>query len=659
MEDTNKDQSEASWNVSRPSSKTIAMALPEILHTVLSFMDQHTLVLCLEVSRFWYTHGRTLTWRTFPIDLYLFSRHVYDIPAEDADKDKDQNDKKRDKDKDKLQDFIENCHHIRSLTLTCHSCSLMEFKSSATLHPRVTGLKNLNHFAFKSEYTLSDPTEYYRLAGSSMRFLKYLIDAKNERQKRLEEEQGLQEGPKRSTQGALMDESIKDETESNNGNNSSDGDHGFELEELVLRDNRRGSLVQWDWLYEWNDTSDDLPIRSLSIVNFVPLKIEYNYRFGNSILPILTRCPDLEKLCVSFDRHPVLPDNSSIGFLDNLAENHHYSEKPSINRIEKEDDGFVGYMFQRCPKLREIEFGMFYQLTTEHWIEMMEKYGPQLESWSIWGSVTAFNSKAFMTLINPPVNYLSRNRLHALTRLNINGMEHLHDCAYMTLYLLPHLKEFRAKDVPLDAESLTEEKWICRGLEVLEIFVAIPKRPRWRWDNEHGWRNTFRCYRRDFEAGREDTSSDEDDDEDDDEDETLETLKRRIQYMVTEGPRRRARRDSTKYFNTQVKVCKAIGRLTQLKELRIEGQRNFEFGKRDWGCLELTLVTGLEHLAPLRHSLERLIVSRLDESIGRKEMEWIACNWVHHNNRPWLEHHASQQSMKRPEGIRMDVKKPI
>ncbi|KAK3827928.1 MAG: hypothetical protein J3Q66DRAFT_363120 [Benniella sp.] len=703
IEHTDKDQPEISRDVSRPSSKTIAMGLPEILHKVFSFLDQHTLLLCLQVSRFWYTHGRTLAWQTFSIDLYLFARLAYYIPAADT------NDNKKD------QGFIENCRYIRSLTLTTQaSYRLMKCVFADTLHPQVAGLKNLNHFAIKSEEAPLDVSQLYRLAGailsqnpeiqeidwhqndifqekfftdlvlkravggklkkltidtdfgeSSMGFLSYLFDANKKRQKRLEQDQELQEGQKRSTQGALMDESIKDETESKNENNSSGGGHGFGLEELVLRDYHQGSIAYWTWLYASNGASDKLPIRSLSFFNFGPVKLDDNdsfveddeddedfdgdYHFGNSILPLLTRCPDLEKLCVSFDRHPVLPDNASIGFLDNLAENHHYSEKPSINRIEKEDDGFVRYMFQRCPKLREIEFGMFYQLTTEHWIEMMEKYGPQLESWSIWGSVTAFNSKAFMTLIGPSVNYLPRNRLHALTRLNINGMEHLHECAYMALYLLPHLKEFRARDVPLDAESLIEEDWICRGLEVLEIFVVIPKRARWHWDNGHGWRNGFERDKGDFGADREDAGNK---DEHEGEDETLETLKRRVQYMITEGPRKKARQDSTKDINTQVKVCKAIGRLTQLKELRIEGLRNYMFGKREWGCLKLTLETGLEHLAPLRHSLERLIVPELDEAIGRKEMEWIACNWVHHSNRPWLEHHASQQSMKQPEGSR-------
>jgi len=706
MEHTNKDQTEISRDTVRPSSKTIAMGLPEILDNVFSFMDQHTLENCLQVSRFWYTHGRTLAWQAFSIDISLFPR-LDDIPAVDTDRwTRKLSDKDKSKDKDRSQGFTKNCHHIRSLTLTTHSYRLIKYKLPDTLHPRVAGLKNLNHFAVESERTSSNSTNTYRLAGailsqnpgiqeidwlqnvmfhdtdltdlvlrrvvggklkkltidadfgeSYMLFLMYLIDANKEQQKRLEQEQKQHKGVKL----ALMDESNKDETESKNEDNSSGGDHGFALEELVLRDYRERSKARWDWLYDRNILSGNMPIRSFSLVNFEPLRRdglfpdddEYDedyrnedYGIGNSIIPILYRCPDLEKLCVSFDRHPVLPENSPCTFLDNLAKNSHYSCEPSTNRVGKENRRFVEQMYLFSSKLRQIEFGMFYQLTSEHWIEMMEKYRPRLQSLSIWGNVTAFNSKAFMTLLGIPSSNFRRDETYALTRLNINGMKHLHECAFMALYLLPHLKEFRARDVPLDARPLTEEKWACQGLEVLEIFVTIPKRVPWHWDKGHVWVNGFERDRGDIGADWNDASNKDEDEKD----ETLETLKRRVEYSISEGPRKKPRQDSTKYINTQIKVCKALGRLTQLKELRIEGGRYFESGKYEWGCLELTLETGLEHLAPLRHNLERLIVSGLDESIGRKEVEWIAWNWVHHSNRPWLEHHASQQSMEQSEG---------
>jgi hypothetical protein len=231
----------------------------------------------------------------------------------------------------------------------------------------------------------------------------------------------------------------------------------------------------------------------------------------------------------------------------------------------------------------------------------------------------------------------------------------------MALYLLPHLKEFRARDVPLDAKSLIDDDWICQGLEVLEIFVAIPRRRQWQWGG-YDWTEGHVDDGSDMKSGWEDESKDMDTDNDEDnQDDTAKMLKRRVRYLGTERPRKKAREDLMKRHNTQVKVCKVLGCLTQLRELRIEGRSDLKFYKRDWGCLELTLETGLDHLAPLRHNLERLIVSGLDEGLsGRKEVEWIARNWVHHSNSHWLEqHHASQQSMGQPErsraaGVRSD-----
>jgi hypothetical protein len=84
-------------------------------------------------------------------------------------------------------------------------------------------------------------------------------------------------------------------------------------------------------------------------------------------------------------------------------------------------------------------------------------------------------------------------------------------------------------------------------------------------------------------------------------------------------PRKKIR----KYKEIQFKVCEALGRLTHLQELRIDGERDFEEDNRYWSCLELTLQTGLDRLAPLRQNLEKLVVSGLDEGLsGRKEAEW-------------------------------------
>jgi hypothetical protein len=60
--------------------------------------------------------------------------------------------------------------------------------------------------------------------------------------------------------------------------------------------------------------------------------------------------------------------------------------------------------------------------------------------------------------------------------------------------------------------------------------------------------------------------------------------------------------------------------------LRMSGN-DFEFSKHGWDCLELTLETGLERLAPLRHTLEKLTVSGLDEVANgcRSSVQHIFC----------------------------------
>ncbi|KAK3835084.1 MAG: hypothetical protein J3R72DRAFT_451822 [Linnemannia gamsii] len=86
----------------------------------------------------------------------------------------------------------------------------------------------------------------------------------------------------------------------------------------------------------------------------------------------------------------------------------------------------------------------------------------------------------------------------------------------------------------------------------------------------------------------------------------------------------------------QIAICQQLGRLTELKELTLEGRQDVRFDNKEWDCLHLTLQTGLEFLQPLQANLTRLVVFQLDEELcGRAEMEWIAQNWVHHENTVW------------------------
>jgi hypothetical protein len=168
-----------------------------------------------------------------------------------------------------------------------------------------------------------------------------------------------------------------------------------------------------------------------------------------------------------------------------------------------------------------------------------------------------------------------------------------------------------------------EGGWICKGLEILEIYVAVPRssgsfKDHWHWcDPQNKWEhNTFCC-----ECG------------------TVSTENGTLNIATAEETTTKHRKNRSEYsVQLQIKVCEMIGQLTQLRELRLEGEVD---ATQD--CLELTLEAGLDRLAPLKQSLETLTVCGLkDELSGKAEIEWIARNWIHHQNPRWLNQHASK-----------------
>ncbi|KAF9352906.1 hypothetical protein BGX34_011908 [Mortierella sp. NVP85] len=548
--------------------------------------------------------------------------------------------------------------------------------------------------------------------GGESHILKYLIDANDKQQRRQQQEQNSPREEKLNENNKPMEcESAVDEKSSRierdagtdgNDDNDTDGDSGgcSELEELVFEavdpvGIRGPPELNWMWL---NDVHGALPIRALTLLNFETDKLiesdDYDpdwpaHQPNGSLMAILSKCPYLEKLCVTFDDPCHSLASAKYRFMDEIRADPHFVRFPCRLILVSEESDFVEKMYERCPRLREIEFGMAYQFTTDHWIEMMRSYGAQLESLSVWGNLSSFNSKAFMTMIGRPISHFARDTSHRLTRLNINGMEHLHECAWMALHQLPQLKEFRARDVPLDARDLAmKDNWTCKGLEVLEIFVLVPKSSQWFWcDSCEEWAKGAMCCRKGVAtAAAEDESKDESEDESEDDHEnrngdgqdnvtigtkrkrkgtsgTRETGKRAREEPSEQTADRGAEKDNTtsmdrkedfarnqddrdqsfeRYKQVQIRVCEMIGGLTRLRELRIEGQKDFAFSNNKWDCLELTLETGLDHLRPLQQNLETLDVHTLHENLGgQKEVEWIALNWIHYNNPRWLEQRSS------------------
>ncbi|KAI8347568.1 hypothetical protein B0O80DRAFT_465424 [Mortierella sp. GBAus27b] len=298
---------------------------------------------------------------------------------------------------------------------------------------------------------------------------------------------------------------------------------------------------------------------------------------------------------------------------------------------------------------------MMRHLAPHHWNELTRSYGQQLESFSVWGNHGRFDTSAFMALIGLPSTHPSRDQPHCLTRLNINGLDRLYSCAWMALQHLPHLKEFRARDVPLNARQLvTKDGWVCKGLEVLEICIAIykkqqPKKTAWHWcDSEGKWATDGPCScSEEIRSAKEEPTLED----------VIGSIKSEDQandrHTVPSSTTETKGGEAGQYLKElQIKVCEMLGRLTRLRELRIEGERS---GTRD--CLDLTLETGLDRLAPLKN-LEKLVVTRLyDKLAGKKEVEWIARNWVHHRNRRWLPKQGpiSEESMG-PEDVFLGAK---
>ncbi|KAK3827939.1 MAG: hypothetical protein J3Q66DRAFT_394258 [Benniella sp.] len=697
MEHTDEDLTGISQSTPQPSSKAIAMALPEILYNVLTFLDRPSLTACLQVSCLWYTHAKTLAWQTISLDSFLFLDLMFNYRAESNRKHNITGDDKGKVDDNKLQEFIENCHRIRSLTLT-RPKTYARLDTWIAFNSRATGLKNIVHLAVEalpppnvsiwycdwaSALISQNPgiqeLDWKLGSESESMYIEFLLMTKSIRKglRKLSVE-GYFTSEKMTFMDLLLNSDKKQQGRQPQKNSDQAGEKDeydnieeyFGLDELVLRDEdgfyadfSHRSRMKWKWLYR---TRGKLAIHALTLINIDPDN-KYNdewvrneegdddyheegdddyYEEGDddyyendddayyeeddddnsgedeppgSILPLLDKCPRLEKLCVSFN---LLHDEKSTSFLRAI------SEDPQFDMLRHgtvdEDDDFVEGMYESCPNLRDIEFGMLYMLADRHWCRMMELYGPQLESLSIWGKVTRFDSNAFMALMGHPISHPTTEQHRCLTRLNINGMEHLHDCAWKALYQLPLLKEFKARDVPLDARQLIREGgWVCGS--VID----------------------------------DDDSQFMDDKDEDSQRDTDGGSKRRLQDPETMERPKRVRK-CPEGHQVQIKVCEVLGRLTRLRELRIDGGNDFEFSKHGWNCLDLTLETGLERLAPLRHSLEKLTVSGLDEGLsGRKEVEWMARNWIHYNNRRWLEqHHAPAPSGLRLTCLSQDTEEP-
>ncbi|KAK3827916.1 MAG: hypothetical protein J3Q66DRAFT_382784 [Benniella sp.] len=381
-----------------------------------------------------------------------------------------------------------------------------------------------------------------------------------------------------------------DRNKSDQSNGNGVHEDGFDLEELILRDYRgfsydyaHRSTLRWKWMYR---ISGELPIRSLTLINIDTsarsrTKMSFDdddYQDGfedddvsdefeddddsdedvdedndhnnhedekglpSSILPLLSKCPRLEKLCITFDLHLEYFKKVPVSFLRTISESRQYDDQPSQYTANK-DDSLVERIWAKTDRKR--------------YMEMQRIGGTGDHDLDTKGNTTSVHEFS--------------QRFHVSSR---------------SLCHQQNERSHEGKDGNKNANEGQSEK----------------------------------------EGGQCDVTD---------------ALRQQLQDLeIVEPQKKREKESGDKQI--QVKVCKAIGRLTRLRELRIDGGKAFKFGKHGWHCLELTLDTGLNCLAPLRHSIEKLTVSGLDEGLsGRKEVEWMARNWIHYNNSRWLKQRSS------------------
>ncbi|KAF9352904.1 hypothetical protein BGX34_011906, partial [Mortierella sp. NVP85] len=256
--------------------------------------------------------------------------------------------------------------------------------------------------------------------------LVYIMKAYERRLEQLARQESLEEKLplKRLTiaQGSLDDPSltgeVKSKRNSKNAQEKVDDRGNFQLDELVLKDPKgpgggppedryRSHNMDLGWLRSYKGV---LPIRSLTLMNIETAfyrdrddsdsESEYAYSSDSedswdhesrepdgSLLALLSKCPNLEKLRVTFDLYRGDAEPYA-RFLSLLKADPHYLDDFYLKkRGVIWEENFANEMHRFCPKLRELELGMFYQVKSYQWVDLMKDYRGQLESLSIWGNV--------------------------------------------------------------------------------------------------------------------------------------------------------------------------------------------------------------------------------------------------------------------------------
>ncbi|KAF9175085.1 hypothetical protein BGX21_001069 [Mortierella sp. AD011] len=529
-------------NDSRKRNKIDPLVIPEILANILGFLDPTSLHVCTQITHLWRSISLNIAWRIYIIgEPYFFDCAGKDIDSGDNHDITDGNQIVSDS---KLSDFSRNCSKIRSLSICETILSRLAYiryghlnwsLSDKGLHYlQAPGLKNLVHLKIQLPMVkLLKPCDILlihdemrsllcrnphirdleleevgtAMAGSADPLLR-LLEATENQLRRLSIVSSLTYEINITKIFQFLMDSNKRRLQLTETcpENSNTGRGGVVLDELVVHnrfveEHGDGAFVSLQ-AQELASISGSLSLNSLTLLGFetgniytfeeyLAAGIEYGtFPTNGSLLIILRKCPLLERLCVGPDLS-LMDKPSPRDFHSRLLDS--FPQKDSDELWIPEIAGFVKEMHQACPKLKSIDFGMMYELSSSHWQEMTAIYGPQLKSFKVC-NVQEFSTHSLLNLIGPPLNHITRtsNRnLYCLSELDISGIGSLYDCAWLVFAHIPTLKRLAARNVPLDASKLIGYDWVCKDIESLEIFVLIPKQwwpktDHWVWDNTSG-----------------------------------------------------------------------------------------------------------------------------------------------------------------------------
>ncbi|KAG0287080.1 hypothetical protein BGZ98_004816, partial [Dissophora globulifera] len=239
-----------------------------------------------------------------------------------------------------------------------------------------------------------------------------------------------------------------------------------------------------------------IPLTSLTILNFhTGCRFEgfgiepFNwqaYHIIDPLLAILRLCPSLTHLRVSYDI-TLAEQPGPVGFTRMVRTLYPYHH---ITNWGQAANDFINRFKDLVPLLKNIDFGMRPHFQQRTWRLLMESYRLQLEALSVW-SALGFDAHALTFLVGHPLGHPHRlNWPHRLTKLDINGLDATAKSAWLVFQQIPSLKDFSARDVPLNASRLVGYDWVCTGLQSLAIYVAVPKEPArgettWTWIDEN------------------------------------------------------------------------------------------------------------------------------------------------------------------------------